>query len=254
MIRALVRKELRQLLPVIIGLYALMAWEIVDVFLLKPADTHSWGQLSWVLSVDLRSWTAVGELIVALVIAYCLLPGEHAQKTIDFLYTLPIKRRTLFLTKYLVGVGLHIALGLTGTSVLLLRHALNPDSFERRMLAPSHVVYHLEGDIALPLIFVAYGMLLSYFRRLGWILAALYWLAVELAEQISPAFRIFNVKALTTVEHDGLTPIIDGRAWALHAALGAVALVLAARLWLGRGEKFVAFYDRLRASRGLRLS
>ena len=83
------------------------------------------------------------------------------------------------------------------------------------------------------LIVVAYGMLVSFFRRLGWILCLLVWLALEVGERVYPPLRALNVKALLDVEHHGLTPLLDARAWQLHAAMAAGALVLAARLWLG---------------------
>ncbi len=52
-----------------------------------------------------------------MVTAYNLLPGEHDTRTIEFLYTLPVRRRTLFLVKYLVGGGLLAAFGMLSTVV-----------------------------------------------------------------------------------------------------------------------------------------
>jgi hypothetical protein len=251
MIRAVVRKELRQLLPAIVALGALTAWAAVDSFLLKPPDAESWSKGSWLLEPD-KEWTAVAELVIGFVLAYSVLPGEYAQRTIDFLYSLPVRRRTIFLSKYLVAVGVHVAMDLAGSLMRLAQRALTPDSLGRLTFRPWMTAVQFGADIYMPFVCVAYGLLVAYFRRLGWLLAVVIWIGLEVAERLNPALRILNIKSLMLVEHDGTTPLVHWRAWALHAGLAALCLVAAERLWLGRQERFTAFYDRLRASVGLR--
>ena len=246
MIAGLVRKELRQLLPLIVALVALQLWGFAEEFILKSPDTYDWALSSWLTASDGGKWTAYSELILGIFIAYGLLPGEHDQKTIEFLYTLPIRRRTLFLVKYATGVGLLMALDVSGTLQIILRHALNPGSFQRTFLRPAQIGLSLSADLLLPFVYLAYGMLLSFFRRLGWVLFMLTGLALELAERIHPALHILSVKALYEVEHHGTRPLVHWRAWQLHAGMGGLALLLAARLWLRRQESFAAVYDRLR--------
>jgi hypothetical protein len=253
-IRALLRKELRQLLPLIVGLGALQVWSLIDQFILKSPDTYNWAVWSWLTSTDVAKWVAYTELAVGIFIAYGLLPGEHDQRTIEFLYTLPVRRRTLFLVKYATGVGVAAALSLSGTLQMVARHALHPGAFERAFLRPTPILLTLAGDLALPFVFVAYGMLLSFFRRLGWVLIMLVGLALELAERIHPSLRVLSVRALFEVEHHGTEPLINWRAWQVHGVMAAVALLLAARLWLEREEGFAAFRHRLRTGgRALRV-
>jgi hypothetical protein len=94
---ALVRKELRQLLPVILGLASLLVWSEASAFLLHPPDQYLTEAEGWLLNSHAGRLEAVFTLIIGLVVAYNLLPGEHDQRTIEFLYTLPVRRRTLFL-------------------------------------------------------------------------------------------------------------------------------------------------------------
>ena len=61
MLRALISKELRQFLPVIIGLGALVLWSLLDTFILKPADGHSWAATFWLMSPDKGSAEAYGD-------------------------------------------------------------------------------------------------------------------------------------------------------------------------------------------------
>jgi hypothetical protein len=250
-IRGFVRKELRQLLPAIAVLAALQLWGVIDSFILKPPDTQSWGQDSWLLAPN-QEWTALAELIVGFVIAYSVLPGEYAQRTIDFLYSLPIRRRTIFLVKVSVGMGVQMIADLSGTATRLAQHALTADSLARRAFRPWMAGWQIGADLVAPLICVSYGALVAYFRRLGWILAVLIAVGLEMAERFHPSLRIFNVKALMIVEHDGTTPLVSWRAWALHLGMAALSLALAERLWMGRQERFTAFYDRLRDSKKLR--
>jgi hypothetical protein len=248
---ALVRKELRQLMPAIVALGALWAWGAVDAFLLNPPDVPTWGRETWLLAPE-TSWHGTTELLIGFVIAYSLLPGEHAQRTIDFLYSLPIRRRAIFFSKYLVGVGVQMAADVLGTAMSLAHHALNSDSLDHRAFRASTAALQLGADVVMPFICVAYGVLVSYFRRLGWLLAVLVWLTLEIAEKANPALRILNIKSLMMVEHDGSTPLVPWRAWGLHIGMAALSLAAAERLWLGRQERFTAFYDRLRASAALR--
>jgi ABC-type transport system involved in multi-copper enzyme maturation permease subunit len=248
-ITGLIRKELRQLLPLLVALGALQLWGILDEFILKSPDTYNWELFSWLSASEEGTYLAYGDLIVGIFIAYTLLPGEHDQKTIEFLYTLPIRRRTLFLVKYAIGVGLLMLVGVSETLEVMLRHALNPGSLERGFLRPAQIGLSLAANLLLPFVFIAYGILLSFFRRLGWVLFMLIGLALELAERIHPSLRILSVKALYRVEHQGTRPLIHWRAWQLHAGMAAIALFLAARLWLQRQEAFAAFYDKLKNGR-----
>jgi hypothetical protein len=251
MIRALVRKELRQLLPAIVALGALTAWSFVESFVLKAPDAQSFHQGSWLLEAD-GQWSAVAELVIGFILAYSVMPNEHALRTIDFLYSLPLRRRTIFLIKYLVAVGVHIAADVSGSLMHLAQHLLTPDSLGRATFRPWMAAVQLSADVLMPFLCVAYGLLVAYFRRLGWLLAVFVWIGLEVAERVNPTLRIFNIKSLMTVEHDGTTPLVHWRAWALHAAMAAACLVAAERLWLGRQERFTAFYDRLAGSVGLR--
>jgi hypothetical protein len=252
MIPGLVRKELRQLVPLMVALGALTLWSLADAFLLKAPDTHGWADSSWLLGPGQGKFSAMAELVLGVLIAYSLLPGEHDQRTIEFLYTLPVRRRTIFLVKFAVGWGLHATADLAGTAIALAQNALNPESFAGDLLRPRLLALQVAADLALPALCVAYGVLLSFFRRLGWVLLALVWLALEVAERSWPALGIFNVRAMLKVEHHGTEPIVPWHAWLVHGVMAAGALAVAARLWLARQDSFAAFCDRWRSRVGLR--
>jgi hypothetical protein len=252
MIAALVRKELRHLRPLILALVALTLWAAIRELILEPADQNSLLSMSWLTSANQGRWEGLVELVVGVVIAYNLLPGEHEQRTIDFLYSLPVRRSVLFATKFAVGYGLLAGLDLFGTAQRYFEHALNRTSFERALFRPRLLFLELAADLFVPFVVVAYGMLLSFFRRLGWVLFLVAWLVLELGERLHAPLRALNIKSLLEVEHDGTWPLVNWRAWQLHAAMAAVALALAQRLWLNQHERFAAFLERLRKRTRLR--
>lgn len=248
---ALLRKELRQLLPLAIALAALTIWDACDRLLLSPPDAGFPIARSWLMSGKDSTSEAIGMLLFGFFAAYNLLPGEHEQRTIELLYTLPIRRRTVFLTKYAAAVALLSVSTVASAAIPALSFALDPDSFGRQQAAQAHLARELGLEILMVAMAVAYGMLASFFRGLGWVLAAIVGMIVVLAERIRPSLQILGFASLMRVEHDGTTPILSWRAWLLHAGMSAVALAVAARLWLGRQEAFAAFYERLRARRRL---
>ena len=249
---ALARKEVRQLLPVFLGLAALVAWGEIDSLLLHAPDVFGHGAEGWLLNSHRGQFEATATLVIGLVIAYNLLPGEHDQRTIEFLYTLPLRRRTVFLAKYLVGVAVLVIPDVAGSLVYQLHHRMSASSFGRQLYPLRFTGIEVALETGLAFIVVAYGMLFSFFRRLGWILFFLLWLTLEVAERIYPPFRLLNVRAMLDVDHRGLTPLLDGRAWLLHGVMAAGSLAVAARLWLGDAAGFAGFYDRLRQQVGLR--
>jgi hypothetical protein len=242
---ALVFKELRQLTPLALGLTGILLWTAASSLIFDPPDQQGWAALSWLADPTLGRLSAWFTLGLGVITAYNLLPGEHDSRTIEFLYTLPVRRRTLFLVKYLVGSGLLAAFSMLGTAVGWLQHSLNPGSFEQHQLRGSFMAIEWAADLALPFIAVAYGLVLAFFRRLGWVLMLLVWLTLELAERVSPPLQILNIKAMLEVEHHGTQPLIRWGAWQLHGLLAAGALLLAGRLWLVQPEVFTAFYQRL---------
>ncbi len=252
MIGALVRKELRQLLPMVVGLAALVLWGIVQIFLVEAPDTALWSNTSIFASGQQGAIQAWLMLLLGLLTAYALLPGEHEQGTIEFLYTLPVRRRLLFLVKYLVGASLLASVNLLTSPLWWLALGFNPGSFARRQIRPELLALELGLFVALSFIAVAYGLLLAYFRRLGWLLFALIWLALSLLAQVHPPLRVLNVDALFTFEHKGGDPLVPWNAWLLHAVLSAIALGYAGRLWLGGQDHLPSLLERWRAHPDLR--
>ena len=195
---------------------------------------------------------AAALLFFGLFAAYNLLPGEHDQRTIELLYTLPIRRRTLFFTKYAAAVGVLSVSLVVGQRVhggdvrarfRLLRTPAGRTIPRRARAGPRHPD-RVDGRR------VRHARVVLPRPRLGAGRDCLDGRPACRAHP-HPSLAIFDFASLMRVEHDGTTPILPWRAWLLHAGMSALALVVAAHLWLGRHEAFAAFYERLRARRRL---
>jgi hypothetical protein len=248
---ALARKDLRELLPVLIALTALVAIYLADAFIVDAVDTRVCDALGWLgAEPDSSSpWVAV---ILGLVLCNTLLAGEHQQGTIQFLHGLPITRRALFAGKLAVAAAVLLAFELVDTLLGTALCGLHHDSMVRQQLDPRLIALHLGLDSTMQLIGLGYGALLAYFGRLGWVLLLVGLLALRAVAALVPPLQILDPSALTRVEHFGKVPLVPWPAWFLHLGMGLGALLLAGRLWLTRADQISAWHQRPALSLGWR--
>lgn len=248
---ALARKELTQLAPLWVTLGCLHAVDLVFSHLLKPSLAKSWAELSWLSNASSAS-EAVVLLVLATITAYNLMPGEHAQGTIRFLYTLPVRRRWVFITKATVGAAILFLHNAAGTIENALSILGSQDSFIREQASVATAVAELVLESAFALISLCYGLFLSFFRRLGWLLMAAAMVALVALSSFDPRLSILNPLSLFDVAHHGTQPIIAWRAWALHGGLAALSFTIAMWLWLQGEERFAILRARFATGRRLK--
>ena len=248
---SLVRKDLRELGPLLLALLALMVVYMVDSAVFEAADDQACTVLEWMRG-DPDATSAWIPLVFGFLAASMLLPAEHEQRTIDLLNALPVSRRAVFFTKVAVVAMVLLVFTVLDFLTTAAFCALNPDTQVRQDLEPRLMFTRLGLDAGLTLVGVAHGALLAFFRRLGWVILVAVLFALQAGKSLWPELAILNLTALHQVEHVGTRPLIPWRAWLLHAALGAAALALAHRLWLTRTERFALTYERLTNSAWLR--
>jgi hypothetical protein len=241
--RALARKDLRELLPVLVAMAALVVIYLADAFIVDAVDARACEALGW-LGAEPESSTPWIVIIVGFVLCNTLLAGEHQQGTIHFLQGLPVTRRALFAGKLAVAAAVLLAFALLDVVMSTAICGLHHDSLVRRQLDWRLIGLRLGLDSAMQLIGLGYGVLLAYFRRLGWVLLLVSLLGLRAGAALLPALEILDPSAMTKVEHFGKVPLVPWRAWFLHAVLGLGALLLAARLWLTRADQLSAWHQR----------
>lgn len=242
--RALVRKELRSLLP----LFGIGAFLISGDFLFRPfyerIDDLRWSQVASDLTPGDGTDLALLLLVLALVTAYAAFPREHDEGTIAFLYSLPVSRRAIFVAKAAAGVlvlGTVVVLGAVTNYLLQLA---NPDTFggaqHRWDLAGALVLTRLVFTFSM----YGWGMLASVGRRFGLIPLFMLGFVVSIVVGMDPSLAPLSPDSLLSREYVGTRLVVPWGVLALHGGLGFAALALSGFAWLGPGERVSAFVAR----------
>lgn len=239
-------KELRTLVPLQILLILTNSGDVLYRPLVERLDEQAWTDISSYIEPGEGAALGVGLMILALLVAFSLLPREHEERTIEFLYSLPVSRWRIFLAKAAAGATVLVV----GCVVLQVTDGLlqspNRQSYlgEQWRLGLAAQMALLQSAFALCVL--CHGLLLSFWRRLGLIPYAIAgWIILSL-ERVSPSFAPLNMMNLLALEYEGRRLVMPWDELALHGAVALAAFFAAFALWMGRGEWFTALWERLR--------
>lgn len=241
--RALFRKELRHLSPLLALVLVVLGVDGIYEPLTGRPDEFSWsGRLDGDLLPGRGSNHAVVLLALALMAAYSLFPREHEEGTIEFLHSLPVSRGCIFRTK-LAAAWLVLCAGVLLEQVVAWALQLpNPQPF-------SGGQFRLATAAGVTLLYSAYcgiilchGVLLSFFRKFGLIVLALAAWAQIAAENFLPSVSFLNVMKLLALEYEGKRLVLPWGNLAIHGAAALAALGLAWLLWNEPAERFSRAY------------
>jgi hypothetical protein len=249
-IAALVRKELRALAPFV--LLVALVWGL-DFLIVPVSEFPDAKPLSeWTEDVVGSEFNGLALFVVAFSLAMGLLVGERDRGTLELLDSLPVSRTAVFAVKTATAVAVLACGPLVTAAVAASFHALSRDSldpgFHPGILVASVFLHTFQS-----VVFLAWGLLLSFLRRLAWIAAALVYLALLLLREIDPATGILDPMSLSVMSFEGQAWIPP---WRLLAVQGAIAAALTAAAWglfLGAGEHILRAGAALRETRGGRL-
>ncbi|MEM7587291.1 MAG: ABC transporter permease subunit, partial [Acidobacteriota bacterium] len=252
--RALFFKELRGHLPLLALVIVIFGGDFLYWPFAERLDEVSWVEQSGQLLPAEGKFYAIALLVLTLIAAYSAFPREHDEKTIEFLYALPIGRGQIFLAKALavwavmaVGVALdHLA----GATVQF----LNPQSFGGEQWRLGLAVRIAGIDAFFCAAMVAHGLLLSFLRRFGWLAAALIGYLIVLIKRHAPAHAYVDPSELLTFEYRGLELVMPWTGLLFHGVAAMVSGALAYLLWMGPAERLTLAYSRLETSRGGRVA
>ncbi len=251
---ALFKKELRGHLPLLALVVVLFGGDFLYWPFAERLDELTWVEQSGQLQPGEGKAYGFVLLALTLVAAYSAFPREHDEKTIEFLYALPVTRSQIFLAKALavwsvmvVGVGLDHLAGAVA-------QALNPQS-----LVGDQWRFGLAAQVALLDVFfcavmVAHGLLISFLRRFGLIVAALVGYIVLQIKRHSPAHAYFDPSELLALEYQGINLVVPWTGILFHTVVALLSGLLAYTLWMGSAERLTAGYNRLRSHRAGRVA
>ena len=247
--RRLIVKELRQLLPIGYLWLAVLVFSYSIRFFSERIDEQTFG--GWCEGIcDYSGNTAVTifSALIALVTAYSLFPREHDDGTIDFLRSLPISRRSLFLSKAAAAWILLVAITVLSYSIDALLLASNPESLGGLFYWQAWFTL-LWRDCLFAFIILCHGILLSWFRTLGLILYAVYLFGLMWVESATGSSGVWSVFSLLSNEYQGSELIVNSRALTIHSVVAVIMLFVAYRLWNRTDSRMTGGKEKTQGSR-----
>ena len=243
---ALVRKELRDQRPfVALGIFLCVA-ELLEFLFLGMPDQRPIS-VNWTKEIATQGF-GVMMLLIALAMAWGLLVREHDERTLEFLDGLPISRPAQFATKVVTGLAVLMIYPVFFLGIVLIEHLLSRNSLDR-----SFHLQPLAMQLALMLVASAFvlsvGMVLSFLRRLGWLVLAALLVGYFALENREPWVRNFSPVQLLVPEYFGLHWRWPGRLLRFQLPVLAVCLASAGVLYSGRFEDWLRWIARALSTR-----
>lgn len=243
-VRAMAAKEVRHLLPLVFALLALEAVGLLESFFANSPDEMNWSQLSVLLDPDLASSAAIVYILIGLITAYMLFPHEQDQKTLQFLWSLPVRRWQVYVVKWTTALFVLTALITFGQLLSAWIHSFNANSISRTQF--SWALWWLELGLLLGVSAIAlgYGALMSYFRLFGVIGFAAIWGLTLYLSYIDASLTYLDASSLLTAEFRGSTLLLPGKTWGVHAGVALVCMITAGWLWTRHSEPHANHHRR----------
>ena len=235
-------KEIRALLPFLAMVLMLYGTEIIFQFLLERPDELTWAGQRENLLTGNGHLSAFLILIFGLSAAYSVFPREHDEGTIQFLYALPVSRRSIFLAKALAAWSVVALMAVLDQVNALLLTIWNTQSLggEQWRFFLAFQVCLLESYFCA--LVVAHGLLMSFLRRLGLLAYGVLALFVGLIIDFQPQWDFLDPATLLSLNYNGTDLVLPWGNLALHGSVALVAFGLAYALWMGAAERFNRLY------------
>lgn len=252
-LRVLCAKEVRHLMPLLVIFACLTLLGLLGYFVFDSPLRASWASLSFVYASAPDIFSAVIYIGTGAIAAYLLFPHESDQGTLGFLWTLPVSRRWVLGVKLaavlLMLLVLTTWIGLLSAFLVSLgRNSVIAGEFSwNSWLLQQAMVF------GMTLIGFGYGLLMSFFRRIGVVAGVVLIVILVQFARDNPAARFLDITMLAAVELHGFDATPRFGTWAFHG-LGALACMVAGGLlWIGHADTHQTVRAWMRRSIGVRV-
>ncbi|MBI3928851.1 MAG: ABC transporter permease subunit [Armatimonadetes bacterium] len=240
--RALLRKELGYLAPLGAVLLFCFVADVLYMPAIGPLDEIAWIDIQEEILPGKAEGSGLFLFLIGLTLAYGLLPREHEERTIEFLYSLPVSRFGVYSAKFMAAWLILIGCLVMEQVGYWLLQAANANSLTGHQfsLATALKVMLLKGAVATS--GLALGMALSFARHYGLLICAgaafLIWRG---GEAFPPLARVSPLR-LASMEYQGRTLVVPWADLGLQAFFAALFFALGYWLWNRSGEHLTAVY------------
>ncbi|MBN1903661.1 MAG: ABC transporter permease subunit [Deltaproteobacteria bacterium] len=240
----LIKKEIRQLLPIAILLILFFTAQLIYEPFSGRLDEKSWSVICEYLEPDIPFPISLFLMILCLMTAYALFPREHDDRTIDYLYSLPVSRNAVFLSKFIAALLILCGSLMLGclTEWLLQLFNSQPYTGDQFNLRTAITAYFLMA--AFNFIMLSHGLLLSFFRRFGLLLLGMIWVFISSFKDKLPFLEYLNILNVAKMEYYGQTLLVPWKLIFINTSIGIISLLIAGFLWTTPAEQFSMWYQQ----------
>ncbi len=240
----LLRKELRSLLPFVwLLVFLAVISAIMELFEVPYSDT-----LDKLLSDLSATENSASWFIIVLAMTTGLLIREYDQRTLEFMDSLPLSRTRIFFTKCLAVLVVLLGMTLVMWCVEILFLKLGDDSFTDGRRHWTALLVAIGLDLIRMYVMVGIGILLSFFRRFGWLAAGMVYLLYRLVHPHVPELETVNIFRLTDIQVVAQTIVIPWPMIAAQVVLGTICYLIS--WWLFHSaDRMVHGYRNLSLTR-----
>ncbi len=233
----LLRKEISALLPLALLGFALISGDLISRPITERIDENTYDHVAGI-SPGEGGFLAFIFWILAFFVAYAAFPREHDEKTIEFLYAMPVRRSSIFFTKAIAGALVLTGCAVVGQCTNFVLQVLDPNSIDGHQFQLGLVgrVALLHATVAVFL--YAHGLFASIFRMFGVLPYTLLWFVLLLVQELVPSLAWLNPATIVSFEYVGDTLVIPWWPIAFHGSLAFVMTVVAYLGWMGPIDRF----------------
>ena len=234
---ALLRKEISALLPLGLLGFALISGDLISRPITERIDENTYDHVAGI-SPGEGGFLAFIFWVLAFFVAYAAFPREHDEKTIEFLYAMPVRRSSIFFTKVIAGALVLTGCAIVGQCTNFVLQVLDPNSVDGHQFQLGLVtrVAFLHATVAVFL--YAHGLFASIFRMFGVLPYTLLWFVLLLVQELVPSLAWLNPASIVSFEYVGDTLVLPWWPIAFHGGLALFVAVLAYAGWMGPIDRF----------------
>ena len=228
----LLNKEVRALLPLGLLGFALISGDLISRPLTERIDENTYNHVAGIAEGEGGTLAFIFWLL-AFFIAYAAFPREHDERTIEFLYAIPVRRSAIFFAKAIAGLIVLWGVAAMGQCTNYVLQALNPNSINGHQMTwdlALRVVFH-HGMVASVL--YAHGLFASAFRMFGALPYALLFFVLLTVQELVPSLAWLSPGSIVSTEYEGSHLLIPWLYITFHVFVALIVVVLAYIAWMG---------------------
>lgn len=228
----LLKKEVRALIPLGLLGFMLFSGDLISRPLTERIDENTYNHVAHVVGSE-GGFLAFMFGLLAFFIAYAAFPREHDERTIEFLYAIPVRRSAIFFAKVIAGLIVLWTVAAMGQCTNYVLQVLNPNSIDGHQMTwdlALRVVF-LHGMVATVL--YAHGLFASAFRMFGVLPYALLFFLILTVTELMPSMAWLSPSSIVLGEYEGATLVIPWGYIAFHVVVSLMAALCAYVAWMG---------------------